>query len=305
MLTEVTTRPRPAGRAGPLAGILPAVLIVWGFVAAYLIQLSIDHAGENRMREKAVAEMAYFPSGRFVSESSIEFQSLAADLIWLRGIQYYGYHLMSDRKYEWLGHVFDILTSLDPGFVGAYHFGAITLAWDAGKPHEAMEFLTKGMRANPMNWQLPFDAGFICYMLLRDYARASTFFEVASKMPNAWFILARWAALAKSKSGDYQTAREMWLDILKGTENRKLKELVLRQLTNLRLEETIARLQKAVFEFQEDKKRLPADSGERSFLDELLEAGYIEKTPEEPFGGRFYLKDGKVFTSTPPNQREQ
>jgi hypothetical protein len=304
VLTEVTPRPRtPAGR-GALSGILPAVLIVWGFVGAYLLQLSIDHAGENRLRERAIAEMAFFPSGRFVSESSIEFQSLAADLIWLRGIQYYGYHLMSDRKYEWLGHVFDILTSLDPGFIGAYHFGGITLAWDAGKPHEAIDFLIKGMRANPMSWQIPFDAGFICYMLLHDYGRASVFFEVASKMPNTWFILARWAAIAKSKSGDYQTAREMWLDILKGTENRALKALVVRQLKNLAFEETIALLQQAVQKFQEDKKRMPADTEGYPFYNELLDAGYIERVPEEPFGGRFYLKDGKVLTTTPPSQRE-
>jgi hypothetical protein len=267
-------------------------------VGAYLLQLSIDRAGEDRLREKAVAEMAYFPSGRFVSQSSIEFQSLAADFVWLRGIQYYGYHLMSDRKYEWLGHVFDILTSLDPGFVGAYHFGGITLAWDAGKPHEAMDFLVKGMKANPMNWQIPFDAGFICYMLLRDYGRASTFFEAASKMPNAWFILSRWAAIAKAKSGDFQTARDMWVDILKGTENRALKALVVRQLRNLDLSESTDRLQKAVFRFQEDRKRLPTD------LRELQATGYVERIPEEPYGGRFYLKDGKVLTTTPPNQRE-
>lgn len=298
MLTEVTSRPRASARAGPLAGILPVVLIVWGFVGAYLLQLSLDRAGENRMRERAIAEMAYFPSGRFVRGAAIEYQGLAADFIWLRGIQYYGYHLMSDRKYEWLGHVFDILTSLDPGFIGAYHFGAITLAWDAGKPHEAVDFLTRGMRANPTSWQIPFDAGFICYMLLRDYGRAGTFFEVASKMPNAWFILARWAAIAKTKAGDFQTAREMWLDILSGTENRALKALVVRQLKNLDLSEATDRLQKAVRRFEQDKRRLPTD------LRELMTAGYVDRIPEEPFGGRFYLKDGKVLTTTPPNQRE-
>jgi len=298
VLTEVTPRPRAPGRAGSLAGILPAVLIVWGFVGVYLLQLSIDRAGEDRAREKAVEEMAYFPSGRFARQAAIEFQSLAADVVWLRGIQYYGYHLMSDRKYEWLGHVFDILTSLDPRFIGAYHFGAITLAWDAGKPHEAIDFLIRGMKANPLSWQIPFDAGFISYMLLRDYGRASVFFEVASKMPNAWFILGRWAAIAKAKAGDFQTAREMWLDILKGTENRALKALVVRQLKNLDLSEATDRLQKAVHGFQEDRGRLPAD------WNELLAAGYIEQMPAEPYGGRFYLKDGKVLTTTPPGQRE-
>ena len=304
MLTEVTPRQRASRGTGQLAGILPAVLIVWGFVGVYLLQLSLDRAGDSRLREKAIAEMAYFPSGRFVRQAAIEYQGLAADLVWLRGIQYYGYHLMSDRKYEWLGHVFSILTSLDPRFTGAYHFGAITLAWDAAKPHEALDFLTTGMKANPMSWQVPFDAGFICYMVLRDYDRASTYFEVASKMPNAWFILARWAAIAKAKAGDFQTAREMWLDIFKSTENRKLKELVVRQLANLKLEEAIARLQEAVQKFREDKKRLPADSEERPFYNELLGAGYIERIPDEPYGGRFYLKDGKVLTTTTPSQRE-
>jgi len=133
---------------------------------------------------------------------------------------------------------------------------------------------------------------------LRDYGRASTFFEAASKMPNAWFILSRWAAIAKAKSGDFQTARDMWVDILKGTENRALKALVVRQLRNLDLTESTDRLQKAVFSFQEDRKRMPTD------LRELQATGYVERIPEEPYGGRFYLKDGKVLTTTPPNQRE-
>ena len=298
MLTEVTSRGRVPRSPGPLAGILPAVLIVWGFVGAYLLQLALDRAGESRMREKAMAEMAYFPSGRFVRQASIEYQGLAADFVWLRAIQYYGYHLTTDRKYEWLGHVFGILTSLDAGFIGAYHFGSITLAWDAHKPHEAVDFLIGGMKANPLNWQIPFDAGFICYMLLRDYDRASTFFEVASKMPNAWFILARWAAMAKAKAGDFQTARQMWLDILRGTENRQLKALVLRQLNNLVAEEAIDLLQKAVQRFQEDKQRPPGD------LSELVASGYIERIPEEPYGGQFVLKNGRVQSTTPPSRRE-
>jgi len=298
VLTEVTPQRRASRGPGPLASVVPLVLVVWGFVGAYLIQLSLDRAGESRMREKAMAEMAYFPSGRFVREASIEYQSLAADFVWLRAIQYYGYHLTTDRKYEWLGHVFGIIASLDPGFIGAYHFGAITLAWDAHKPHEAVDFLTEGMKANPLSWQIPFDAGFICYMLLRDYDRASTFFEVASKMPNAWFILARWAAIAKAKAGDFRTARDMWLDILKGTENRALKALVVRQLKNLDLGEATDRLQKAVQRFQEERRRLPTD------LRELATSGYIDRIPDEPFGGRFYLKDGKVLTTTPPSQRE-
>lgn len=298
MLTEVRPRQPRARVLRPLAVVLPVALVVWGFVCAYLIQLALDRAGEGQMREKAVAELAYFPSGRFVRQAAIEYQGLAADLVWLRAIQYYGYHLMTDRKYEWLGHVFAILTSLDPAFIAAYHFGAITLAWDARKPHEAIDFLMQGMKSNQLNWQIPFDAGFIYYIVLRDYDRASTFFEVASKMPNSWFILARWAAIAKAKAGDFRTAREMWLDILKGTQNRALKALVVRQMKHLAIEETLDRLQKAVQQFEEDRRRPPRD------LSELVGEGYVEDIPEEPFGGQYVLKRGRVVSTTPPAKRE-
>jgi tetratricopeptide (TPR) repeat protein len=296
-MVEVSARPARLG-PGPLAAVLPLAVIVWGFVGAYLIQLSLDRAGEVRMREKMMAELAYFPSGRFVREATLEYRELAADFVWLRAIQYYGYHMMTDRKYEWLGHVFGILTALDPLFGGAYHFGAMTLAWDARKPHEAIDFLVEGMKANPMAWQLPFDAAFINYMVTRDYDRAGTLFEIASKLPNAWFIAARWAAVAKAKAGDFETAEQMWLDIYDGTENKALRALVVRQLRNLKLQKTLDRLQEAVQKFQENNRRLPDGLGE------LVKAGYVARIPEEPYGGRYFLQDGKVRTTTPPSQRE-
>ena len=298
MLEEV--RPGRESHRGPspIVVALPVVLVIWGFVGVYLLQLSLDRKGEVRMREKMMAELAYFPSGQFVRQAAFEYRELAADLVWLRAIQYYGYHLMTDRKYEWLGHVFGILTALDPRFIGAYHFGAMTLAWDARKPQEAIDFLVSGMRANPLSWQLPFDAGFVSYMVLKDYERASALFDIASKMPNTWFITARWAAVSKAKAGDFETARQMWLDIYNGTENRALRALVVRQLRNLNLEESLARLQKAVQVFQEDRNRPPAD------LQELLDAGYVDRLPEEPYGGRFVLRNGKVQSTTPASQRE-
>jgi tetratricopeptide (TPR) repeat protein len=250
------------------------------------------------MRERAIEELMYFPSGQFIRQATIEYQSLAADVVWLRAIQYYGHHLMTDRKYEWLGHVFGILTALDPKFIGAYHFGAITLAWDARKPQEAVEFLADGMAANPMNWQLPFDAAFISYMLLRDYERAGVLFDIASRLPGAWQITSRWAAVAMSRAGDFESAREMWRQIYENSENKALRALVIRQLRNLKLEEGLAELQAAMNRFHDDRSRWPAN------LRELIAAGYVAKLPEEPFGGRFFIDNDKVRTSTPPSERE-
>ena len=205
---------------------------------------------------------------------------------------------MTDRKYEWLGHVFDILTGLDPRFIGAYHFGAITLAWDARKPQESLTLLTKGMKANPMDWQLPFDAGFISYMLLEDYELASDLFRVTAQLPGAWLVAARWAAVARSKAGDFATAEQMWLDLYRGTESKALRALVVRQLRVLKLEQRTDVLQKAVDRFRAERSRLP------SSLRELVAAGYVDRVPDEPYGGRFYLDGSAVRSTTPPNLRQ-
>lgn len=291
---------RRSGRPGQsrLAMLLPAILVLWGFVGLYLLQLRIDDIGREGTREQLVAELAYFPSGQFLRQSTAEYQEVAADLVWLRAIQYYGYHLMTDRRYEWLGHVFEILTTLDPRFIGAYHFGAITLAWDARQPADAVRFLVEGMKSNPMEWQLPFDAGFISYMQLRDYEAASSFFNIASKLPNAWLVAARWAAVSMAKAGRSDVARQMWLDIYHSTGNRALRALALRQLRHLKLEEGLAKLQFAADRFRESQGRLPSSLGE------LDRAGLIDRIPEEPYGGRYYLDGETVRTSTPASQRE-
>lgn len=295
-MEEVKPRVKSIREAGLLTHLLPAAVILWGFVAVYLLQLSIDRAGEGQLRERGIEELAYFPSGRFVREAAIEYQLIAADLIWLRAIQYYGYHLMTDQKYEWLGHVMGILTFLDPRFVGAYHFGAITLAWDANEPLEALALLLQGMKENPMSWRLPFDAGFIQYMKVKDYEMAGAFFDVTSRLPGAWPVVSRWAAFSLGRAGKFETAREMWLGIFQSTENRALRSLALRQLKLLKLEEALERLQNAVYQFQEDKGRLPGD------LSELTSSGYIERIPEDPFGGRFRLEGDRVLSSGTPGR---
>lgn len=291
-------RPAPAPAQGRLVSFLPVVLAVWGFVGVYLLQLGIESGAPARRREKLVRELAYFPSGKALRLVTAEYREIAADFVWLTAIDYYGRHQETDRRYEWLGHIFGILTALDERFVGAYHFGAITLAWDARKPHEAIRLLYSGMKVNPFDWQMPFDAGFINYMILRDYRTAARLFDIASRLPDAWSVVARWAPYVAAKGGDFETARRLWRDVYYSTENRKLRELVVRQLKSLKLEEGLALLQNAVDKFREEAGRYPQN------LEELVKRGYVSGLPEEPFGGRFYVDNGRVRSTTPPTSRD-
>lgn len=270
-----------------------ALLIGWLFII-YTLQKTIDKTRRRPLRELLVEEMMYFPSGNFLRPTVIEFENIAADLVWLRAIQYYGHHLMTDKKFEWLGHIFEILTNLDHRFINAYHFGAITLAWDAREVEEAIRLLRKGMADNLLDWQLPFDVGFINFILKDDYSTAGYYFQIAGKLPNAWFITQRWAAYAYGKAKKFETARQLWIDIFNSTDNKKLQELTLKNLRKLQLDEDLNNLQTALNRFFADNRTYPKT------IIELVNRGYIKNIPKEPFGGRYVIRGDKIQTTTPP-----
>jgi tetratricopeptide (TPR) repeat protein len=181
-------------------------------------------------------ELMYFPSGKFLKQSALGHTSTLADIAWLRAIQYYGHHRLTDKKYDMVGHIFDIVTTLDPNFVHAYVFGAIVLAQDAGRPEEGLALLKKGMRHNPENWLLAFETGFIYHIMLKDYENAGRYFRLASVLPNAPSFPARFAAFANERAGRTETAIQLWSEIAKATPNTQLKEIAEEHIEKLKVE---------------------------------------------------------------------
>uniref|UniRef100_A0A7C6A7Z2 Tetratricopeptide repeat protein n=1 Tax=candidate division WOR-3 bacterium TaxID=2052148 RepID=A0A7C6A7Z2_UNCW3 len=268
--------------------LLSLFLFFIGFALLYFLQNRIEKSYRRTLRERLVEEMMYFPSGKFLKPVVMEYEAVSADLIWLRAIQYYGHHLMTDRKFEWLGHIFEILTQLDPFFVAAYHFGAITLAWDAHEPIQAIRLLRAGIRNNPLNWQIVFDIGFIYYSILDDYDAAGYYFLVASKLPNAWSVLPRWSAFAYQRGGKNEISRQIWTDIYNETDNPAIKDLAERNLALLKVDEDIAVIQAAVNKYRATFGKNPPN------LYELCRVGYLKYLPKDPWGGKYVLKDSIV-----------
>ena len=99
-------------------------------------------------RPQALEELAYYPSGVHLRPATLGHADAAADLAWLRAVQYYGEHRASDNRFERMEHVFDILTTLAPGFVPA-NFTLARMRLKAGKPDEAVPYLKAVLRTNP------------------------------------------------------------------------------------------------------------------------------------------------------------
>jgi hypothetical protein len=183
----------------------------------------------DKIREE---ELLYYPSGFAVREASLGYETAAADIAWLRGIQYYGEHRLNDQKYDLIGHVMDIVTELDPAFQEPYVFGAFVMAQELRQPERGLELLERGIRANPTNWRLAFEAGFLHYVCRHDYASAARFFTWASRMPGHDPFVERFAAFAHERAGDTGVSILLWKQVL-ATGNSYMQDVARRELVRL------------------------------------------------------------------------
>jgi hypothetical protein len=191
-------------------------------------------------RASALEELAYYPSGQHVRPATLGHADAAADLAWLRAIQYYGAHRRSDNRFDHLYHVFDILTTLSPRFESAYVFGAFALAQEGRNFAQAEALLRKGLEHNPRSGNLAFEMGFLYYVKPngRDLARAAEAFDIASRLPGRPELARRFAAFCHQNSGGLAVAYALWQQVRETTANAYMRDIAAREMA--RIEEAIA-----------------------------------------------------------------
>lgn len=208
-----------------------AAALVFGAGAFVLARASVELVP----RRAPFEELAYYPSGQALKPATLGHSESAADLAWLRAVQYYGEHRRSDLRFMKLEHVFDILTSLSPRFVSPYVFGSFALAQE-GRDFEAAErLMLKGLAANPHSGRLAFEIGFLYYVRPggRDLPLAAEYFERAARLPGAPPNAARFAAFARQHSGNLTVALQLWGQVLETTDNRYLRDMAEREIARI------------------------------------------------------------------------
>ena len=239
-----------------------------------------------------IGELMYFPSGTALRALSMGFYAPLADLVWLRFIQYYGEHRMSDARFELMYHILDILTTLDHRFMYAYSLGGLMLTHDAQRPDQARMLMKKGMLANPDDWRLPFMYGFIHYVFLREHRIAQRYFRIASQKPDAPDIPKRWAAFVTYyRLGDLKTALALWLDLYNNTKNPEEKTIAEMYIKKIKMKIDIELLNKKIADFTKLTGRKPFN------LKELITYGIIDSILIEPHGCHYLLRNGEVYST--------
>lgn len=255
--------------------------------------------------DEAEATALYLTSGAAANLTK-GYSALAADLYWIRAIQYYGEtkrrlaasaaEQSSHAGFPLLNGLLDTTTTLDPAFSIAYRFGAIFLAEayprGAGRPDQAIALLEKGVRSQPDKWEYMQDIGFVHYWWRHDYPAAAAWFNRAADVPGApWFVRSL-AAVTLAEGGDRQSSRLMWQSIQRTADNDWLKTESERRLHQLDALDIIAALQQRVDAYAQQTGRAPGR------WDVLIRAGALRGVPLDPASVPYELDDaGRVVMS--------
>jgi len=271
--------------------VLRALLLVGGFAVLVPAQMALDR---RLAAYRQTPEMLWMPSGKILRTLSLGHNGLLADIYWTRAVQYFGRQRIL-RKYEYplLAPLLDITVTLDPQLVVAYHFGGVFLSapppYGAGEPEKAIALLRRGIGANPGEWWLWHDLGFIYYWELKDYPAASAAYLEGSKHPNADPWMKVMAAVILQKGGNRETSRFLWSEIYNSTEDVTIRENARMHLDTLRALDDIEELEQRAATFRTQTGRWPQS------LQELTAASLLEGVPLDPQGHPYQLQpDGKI-----------
>ena len=263
-----------------------------GLLLAFLFTSVLSLRQVDRLRAgSSLQEVLYISSPKALKRLSLGYDGLMADIYWTRAVQYFGgHHSTGNENYNLLAPLLNITTYLDPHLLVAYEFGANFLAPPppngAGLPHEAIQLVERGIRANPDKWKLYYNLGFIYYLELRDYKKAAEAFEQGSHLPDAHPAVRILAANMAQHAGNIEMSRMLWATTLETTPNKQIKLNALAHLRALQTEAEITILGQRIDIFHQRTGRFPV-----SFA-ELKSAGLLAGIPVDPNGRPFKLMTG-------------
>ncbi len=202
------------------------------FINALLVTFTlgavmISHVGLRMLTQYKLEQSPYDPTllkPEIVRILCLGYEQLAADIYWLRFVQYIGdSEARQGDKYGSAFDYLDLVTSLDPSFVQAYWFSTFVLGGDLGRPDLAQTLIERGIRANQNNWYLPFIAGINQYLFARNETEAAKYYRMAAKFPNAPKWLGRQAQILQANIPSLVKEVHTWDTIYRNTDDHLVK----------------------------------------------------------------------------------
>ena len=138
------------------------VLVVLGLSQYNIFNRRITYSSEDRI--------FLLPRKEILRRASLGHEMTVADLLWIRGVQFFGGNFTTlikegqEYKGEGIRKLFSTLQYLDPQFYQVYEFGAFVFNEGLQDPESAVQLLVQGSEVFEDDWRLLFDAAFIAFL---------------------------------------------------------------------------------------------------------------------------------------------
>lgn len=260
------------------------------------VQKNLDRHINNHLIK--IEELAQLPSGEYLKPSMLGYQHLGADILWLRMLQVLGKKRNTGDDYEWIYHAIDVITTLDPQYAYPYYVGGVVLTNLANRVDLSNHLLEKGHRENPGEWNLPFLLGYNHYFILGDAAKGAEYIGQAARTSGAPDFLPGLATRMYAQAGNPDVALQFLEALWKENPDLVLRENLETRAKEVLIERDLRTLERAVGQYHKKHRVLPGS------LTDLVSGGFLERIPEEPFGGSYVIDSttGHVTSSTHPNR---
>lgn len=272
---------------------MSVVLLLAGVV---YLQSKLDEQVDRQALN--IEELAQLPRGEYLKPAMLGYQHLGADMLWLRMLQVLGKKRNTADDYEWIYHAIDVITTLDPKYAYPYYVGGVVLTNLANRVDLSNRLLEKGHRENPGEWNLPFLLGYNHYFVLGDAAKGAEYIGRAARTSGAPTFLPGLATRMYAEAGNPDVALQFLEALWKENPDLVIREKLEARAKEVIIERDLRMLERAVDHYHKKFGNLPKT------LADLVSAGYLDRIPEEPFGGAYLLdsKTGRVTSSTHPTR---
>lgn len=271
---------------------LKSIFLVAGIV---LMLFFMPEFKSNMHNRKVFDKLGYTPQGDVYKSVLGEFRWFVGDYLNFKSIIYYGSKYESlkkgdskDIEFYNLYRTIETSVKLNPYHEDTYYFAQAVFTWGIGRVKEVNALLGYALKYRNWDFQIPFFLGFNHSYFLKDYEMAGKYFKMAAEMTGS-SLFTNLAARYFYEGGETGLGIIFLETMYKNANNKTIKQyykLRLDALKNIKLIEDAAR------KFYEVFNRYPEK------VDELITLKFLEKIPEDPYGGEYFIDENKRIRTT-------
>lgn len=259
------------------------IIIVVGTVCLNWSRAELRSKKLTHSWNQEAAPPLYLPSVRHVKLVTLGFDHFFGDILWFSTINYFGKHFEQDKDYRWLGHMCELVTSLDPKARHVYEFCATMLSWVSWEAEKSTALLSKAIKAEPSYWRYWYLRGFNYWYFLNRRDLAEKDLTVAATLPGAPPFLASLASRLMVSKDEVTAAISFLKDLIANTQDENARKALEEKLKEAYISRDIRILRGMIAQYENDYGR------KATSLKQLVEAKMLKAMPLDPFGAPYFI----------------